>query len=167
MSKVWVRMAKPKRKRQIKKPGELKLGRPSIDFDYDFLERALEINCTMPEVAGLMDVSVETVQTKIKERYGMHFSELRQRKSAKGKMSIRRKLYSKALDDGDMTALIWLSKNELGMSDRQTLYQTTDYNHIYKLDPDLRKELVNLAMKARQIKQDFDKKRIEYVNSDE
>ena len=60
-------------------------------------------------MASVLGVSVDTLQ----RRFAAQIKDGR----AEGKMSLRRKMWEMALG-GNVSLLIWLSKNELGMSDK-------------------------------------------------
>lgn len=94
------------------------MGRPPIPFNPKLFEDLCYIHCTLEEIAGVMRCSPDTVENRVKEHYGQTFSEVFKEKSAMGKMSLRRVMWNKAIEKQDNTMLIWLSKNQLGMSDR-------------------------------------------------
>jgi len=108
---------------------------PRKEIDYDLLEKYCAIFCTAEEIAFLFDMSADTLDTRIKEKYECGFSEYYKKASSKGKMSLRRKQFEVALS-GNVAMLIFLGKNALGQSDKQEL-STADNKPIqlaYKLD---------------------------------
>ena len=70
------------------------------------------IQCTQEEIAGFLDLSVDTLQRDKK------FCGIYETKKKTGKMSLRRKQYELAMS-GDKTLLIWLGKQYLEQSDKQ------------------------------------------------
>lgn len=105
------------------------MGRPRIEIDFDLLDSLCGIQCTQKEIISILECNEDTVNTRIKEKTGLTFSEYYKEKSAKGKSSIRRMQYKKAME-GNVVMLIWLGKNWLGQSDKQ---ETTTVNSDQKL----------------------------------
>lgn len=85
------------------------MARPRKMIDESLLRKLAVIHCNQEEMASVLGVSVDTLQ----RRYAAQIKEGR----AEGKMSLRRKMWEMALN-GNVALLIWLSKNELGMSDK-------------------------------------------------
>lgn len=84
------------------------MARPKKVIDDKLLENLALIHCTMEEMASCIGVSKDTLE----RRYAAFIRSARE----KGKMSLRRKMFSMALE-GDKTLLIWLSKQHLDMRD--------------------------------------------------
>lgn len=74
--------------------------------------------CTEVEIADIFDVDEDTLNTWCKKTYGCTFSETYKKYSAVGKMSLRRSMFKKAIEDENPTVQIWLSKQYLGMKDK-------------------------------------------------
>lgn len=85
------------------------MGRPRKVIDETLLRKLAVIHCTQEEMASVVGVSVDTLH----RRYAAQIKSGRD----EGKMSLRRKMWELALS-GNVSLLIWLSKNELGMSDK-------------------------------------------------
>ena len=100
-------------------------GRPKKELDYPTVEKLCGICATETEIANWFDMTIQTLNEKCKENYGMTFLEVYKRYSDEGKMSIRRKQYQLALD-GDRTMLIWLGKNMLGQKDSPMIDQSNN-----------------------------------------
>ena len=49
-----------------KNPG----GRPKIEIDYGLVERLAHIQCTGEEIASTLGISYDTLERRIKEKYG-------------------------------------------------------------------------------------------------
>lgn len=95
-------------------------GAPLKEFsaaDWKKVDGLCKIHCTGEEIAAIMDVDYDTLKRIIKTKYSLSFSQYFDRKSASGKMSLRRKQYSKA-NSGNTAMLIWLGKQWLGQKDR-------------------------------------------------
>lgn len=89
-------------------------------IDWDEFEKLCIIQATEEEIAAWFNMSADLVNDRVKEKYGCTFSELSRQKRGKGKISLRRKQFQKALA-GDTTLLIWLGKNMLGQSDKNEI----------------------------------------------
>ena len=79
-------------------------------LDKDLIKRMASIHCTYEEIADV----VGTTSTTLKKSYKDLIEEAR----AEGKMSLRRKAMSVALEKGDVRMIIFLCKNYLGMKDQ-------------------------------------------------
>lgn len=87
------------------------MARPKKVIDVELLKKMSHIHCTMSEMASMLNVSVDTLENR--------FSEVIKSARENGKMSLRRKLFEMALG-GNLGAIIWLSKQHLGMTDKNT-----------------------------------------------
>jgi hypothetical protein len=92
-------------KTKIKK----QLGRPTKDIDQKVLANLSQIGCTQEELGSILGVSARTLQRR--------FADLIEVNKNKGKASLRKKMYEKAMKGNDKL-LIWLSKNYLNMVDK-------------------------------------------------
>ena len=86
------------------------VGRPRVKIDLDILGNLASIGCTQEEIASVVGVSARTLQR--------NFAEIIDRFKNKGKASLRKKMWDKAIKKDNTHMQIWLSKNELGMKDR-------------------------------------------------
>lgn len=93
-----------------------KTGRPRKEVDWDKVDKMCAIHCTGEEQASLLDMSYDTLERRCREEKGVSFAEYFKQKAADGKMSLRRKQFTTAMD-GNTTMLVWLGKNWLGQSD--------------------------------------------------
>lgn len=113
------------------KPGEG--GAPEKELDWKKLDALCQILCNEKEIASILDMSIQSLNEKIKAAKGKTFFDYYNEKSADGKMSIRRKQFSVAMgqaeviQDGevkrkgvkpDTTMLIFLGKQYLGQRDQ-------------------------------------------------
>ena len=85
------------------------MGRPKKDLDEDIIANLSQIGCTQEEIGAVVGISARTLQRR--------YADLVAENKNKGKASLRKKLWEKALK-GDPKLLIWLSKNELNMVDK-------------------------------------------------
>ena len=88
-------------------------GRKRLRINLVELEKLCGLNCTDEEIAGFFGVSVRTIERR-KQRPA--FADPMQRGRAKGRLSLRRKLFQLALE-GNVAACIFLAKNLLGYRD--------------------------------------------------
>lgn len=104
-----------------------KMGRPKVNIEKEDFEKLCSMQCTLIEIAGFFDCSEDTIERWCKETYEETFADVFKRKSAKGKISVRRKQFQVA-DSGNATMLIWLGKQYLGQREYQdiTLNKDTD-----------------------------------------
>ena len=93
------------------------MGRPRKEIDFNIFEGRCRTQCTEIEIAAIFDVDVDTLNARIKEHYGETFSDVYKKKSAAGKMSLRR-AQIKLAEAGNPTMLIWLGKQYLNQKDR-------------------------------------------------
>jgi hypothetical protein len=111
-------------------------GAPVIEFtekEWGFIDEMMGIHCTGEEIAAIMKVSYDTLERRIKQTHGVSYAEYFKQKSANGKMSLRRRQYTKAMD-GDNTQLIWLGKNWLKQTDAVEHSGNVNFNLNYNLD---------------------------------
>ena len=92
-----------------------KMGRPEIKIKKEDFEKLCALQCTEEEIAGFYDCSVDTINNWCKKTYDETFSETYKKKSAKGKMSLRR--YQFKLAERNASMAIFLGKQYLGQRD--------------------------------------------------
>jgi len=103
------------------------MGRPRIEFDeshWRSIDNLCGLMCTAEEIAGFLEVSVDTLERRIREKYNCTFAEYFKERSARGKISLRRHQY-KLAEAGNPTMLIWLGKQYLGQTDKQGIDHTS------------------------------------------
>ncbi len=86
-------------------------GRPPFIIDYELVKKLAHIQCTMEEIANFLGCSIKTLE-KNKEFIGVYKKEIEG-----GRMSLRRKQW-KAVDEGNITMLVWLGKQYLKQRDQ-------------------------------------------------
>lgn len=92
------------------------MARPQKQIDWDQVDKLCAIHCTGEEQANILGVDYDTLNRACHREHNLSFAEYFKQKSATGKMSLRRRQYSAAMD-GNTTMLVWLGKNWLGQSD--------------------------------------------------
>ena len=93
------------------------LGRPQKPIDEKVLANLSQINCTQEEIASILGISARTLQRR--------YADLIEVNKNKGKASLRKKMYEKAMKGNDKL-MIWLSKQYLNMTDRIHNTNTTE-----------------------------------------
>lgn len=101
-----------------------KMGRPLKELDRKDFESLLAIQCTLSEVTAFFDnkldgCSEDTVERWCKRTYNATFAEVSAKKREVGKISIRRAQFE--MMKRNPTALIWVSKQYLGQTDKQEI----------------------------------------------
>ena len=96
------------------------MGRPRKEINWTTLKKLCEIQCTLDEIAGVFDCSIDTIERAVKGKHGCTFADLFKNWGAVGKKSLRRKQYERAMA-GDRVMLIWLGKQWLGQRDKSEL----------------------------------------------
>ncbi|MEL0176762.1 MAG: hypothetical protein VW810_00495 [Pelagibacteraceae bacterium] len=94
------------------------VGRPKLKVDHEILANLAQIGCTQEEIAAVVGISARTLQR--------NFADLIQENKNKGRASLRKKMWDKALKLDNTHMQIWLSKNELGMKDRAITETVTE-----------------------------------------
>lgn len=114
-----------------------KIGRPKLEIDPTVVEKLASINCTMIEIASVVGCSVDTLENR--------FSDIIKKGREFGKMSLRRMMYEKC-QQGNVTMMIWLSKQMLGYTDKViTAYDQKIIEDTKKLAELPKPKLLNLV----------------------
>lgn len=93
------------------------MGRPRIEIDWNEFDKLCGLQCSLEEIAGWFNCSIDTIENRVREVHGVTFSEYFAQKRSSGKISLRRKQYETAMS-GNPTLLIWLGKQYLGQVDK-------------------------------------------------
>lgn len=88
-------------------------GRKAVSIDLAELEKLSALQCTDEEIAHFLGVSARTIERRKKQPA---FAAAMDRGRAKGRLSVRRTLFSQAAN-GSIAAAIFLAKNLLGYKD--------------------------------------------------
>ena len=93
-------------------PAEWKGIVPAKEINLDQVLYWTEMQATAEEIAGSFRVSVDTLDRRLREAFGMGFAELRKRCNGLHKLSLRR--YQFQQSERNATMAIWLGKIWLG-----------------------------------------------------
>jgi hypothetical protein len=97
------------------------MARPRKELDakqWESVESMCNIHCTGEEIAGVLGVSYDTLEKRVRETYQQSFTDYYKIHSSGGKRSLRR-LQWQAAEKGNIGMLIWLGKQWLGQVDKQ------------------------------------------------
>ena len=113
----------------------------NITIDKQKFEALCHIQATKKEIAYVMQCHEDTIERWCKRTYKQLFGDVWDTYSAGGKMSLRRKMYETAMG-GNVTMMIWLSKQYLAMTDKleQKEAEEKKPNVVYKAEWDIAKE---------------------------
>lgn len=102
------------------------MARPKKEIDKELFERLCNMQCTLEEICGAMNVSYKTLEKWCEEEYGQKAVE---RKAVIGKISLRRIQWRLAEKSPQMA--MFLGKNYLG----QKAHVQVDLTPSAELDP--------------------------------
>ena len=87
------------------------------EIDYKTLDNLCAIHCTGEEIAAILEMDYDTLNSRLKTEGFGGFSVYFKKKSAKGKMSLRRKQVESALN-GNVPMMIWMGKQLLDQTEK-------------------------------------------------
>lgn len=131
----------------------MKTGRPRKEIDLETFKGLCFIQCTITEIAGVLDCSTDTVERWCLRELEMPFAEAFKKYSAGGKMSLRRSQFK--LAEKNATMAIWLGKQYLGQRD--------DIAESVDSQSDILKALLELEKQSRGILPETEKSDISTV----
>lgn len=108
-------MSEPKKKSNAGRP-KIELEEITVD-GWKLLDSLIIWSAHQEYIAEELGISADTLDRRLKERFGLNFAEYRDQKKEKLRINIRKKQYEKAMS-GDNSMLIWVGKNECGQSDK-------------------------------------------------
>lgn len=94
------------------------MSRPRVEIDKKQFENLCKLQCTKEEIAGWFNVSDDTIERWCKREYKENFAVVFAQKRQAGKISVRRAQWHQAVDNGNVTMLIWLGKQMLCQTDK-------------------------------------------------
>lgn len=94
-----------------------KIGRPNAPFTWREFDYLCSLGCPIVEIAGFFDLHKDTLRKKVKDEYGITFTEYYDRRSQGIKIAIRRAQIHSAIN-GDTSMQKFLGKNLLGQKDK-------------------------------------------------
>lgn len=107
---------------KVKSLGSAKV--PEKEIVMDQVLYWIGLQATAQEIASSFHVSTETLDTKLKEEFGIGFLELKKRYDGSGKLSLRR--YQFKQSEGNASMAIFLGKQWLGQQDHAKIEATPD-----------------------------------------
>ena len=113
-------------------PAEWKGTIPEKEINLDQVLYWTELQATAEEIAGAFRVSIDTLDRRLREAFGMGFAELRKRCNGLHKLSLRRYQFQQA--ERNATMAIWLGKIWLGQRETivtETIVKEEDSVRIY------------------------------------
>jgi len=100
-----------------KKRGPKGPSKPMDDATFKQLVNMIRIHCTQDEICGVLDMSEQTLNSRLKERGFKNYRDCYYKHSSEGKASLRRMQW-KSAEDGNFQAQKWLGQQELGQRDK-------------------------------------------------
>lgn len=101
-------------------------------IDKTTFEKLCGVWCTLDEIAGIFDVSEDTIERWCQDTYKTTFADIYKRKSSVGKVSLRRMQYDSA-KKGNVTMQIWLGKQQLGQREQMEVTNEKEINKVSEL----------------------------------
>ena len=94
------------------------MGRPKKIVDLNVAENLAKKQLLQAEIAAILGITVETLNSRISDEFNETFSEWRTRVCAAGLGKLRESMWDQAVGEKPNTTMqIWLSKQYLGMRD--------------------------------------------------
>ena len=93
------------------------MARPRIEIDWKEFDKLCALQCTLDEFANHFECSVDTIERAVLRDHKQSFAEYFKVKRGRGKLSLRRRQFQKAMD-GDTAMLIFLGKQWLDQTDK-------------------------------------------------
>lgn len=119
-------------------------GSNEVTINRDVFEEAARIQCTLPEICGLVGCSEVTLRRWVDKEYGKPLREVVLEFRAMGVGSLRRAMWKKALADEDTSMQKWLSKNTKGLD----FAEKHELSRIEAADREEIKQLIPMALKV-------------------
>lgn len=113
-----------------------KRGRKPITIKWEEFDALCAIQATLREMAIVFGCSEDTIQRAVKKHYKENFSVVFGEKRQRGFISLRRRIWQSALN-GNVTLLIFLAKQYLGMADQTVVRLPGQPVHGDEAKPDL------------------------------
>lgn len=109
----------------MENPPTPKMGRPPIEIDWTEFDVLCRMHATLKEIAYFFGCHPDTIAVRVKEEKGMTFPEYYETVSVGGRLSLRRRMWSHAIQKDNPEMQRFLSKQPeskggLGFSDKVT-----------------------------------------------
>ena len=108
-----------------------KRGPAGYKADWTAIDKMCAIHCTGEEIAAILAIDYDTLSAACKRDHKKKLSDYISEKQCTGKMSLRRKQYTTAMD-GNPTMLVWLGKNWLNQTDKLPEDKTNEVDALIK-----------------------------------
>lgn len=108
------------------------MSRPRIEIDKEQFEKLCSLQCTLGEIAGFFNCSIDTVERWCQREYEEDFAEVFAKKRTVGKISLRRAQFRMAETNSSMA--IWLGKQYLDQTEKQEISLHTDDDTINEME---------------------------------
>jgi len=96
-----------------------KMGKPPKEIDWELFEKIVWVPVLATHhLADMLKVSKSTLERHVKKRYGGTIEAVREQKSGPMRHTLFSSMWNAATVQGNISAMIWLSKNVLGWSDK-------------------------------------------------
>ena len=116
---------------------------PQRQIVFDQVLYWINLQASREEVAGSFRVSIDTLDRRLEEHFGLNYAALRKRCEGEAKLSLRR--YQFALAEKNTSMAIWLGKQWLGQKDHEDSKAGTPANDsLLALVQDLLKQIEDL-----------------------
>ena len=99
-------------------------GRPRYKIDNKILEECCAQMGTLEECAAALSIDTKTLSAALQREKKMSFKEYFIGASARAKTSLRRTQFNVAVNDKNVPMLIFLGKNYLAQTDKQSIQHT-------------------------------------------
>ena len=93
-------------------------GRPQIEIDWKAVNQYLIAGCSGQEIAGFLGIHPDTLYLAVKRKYNQVFTEYSAMYKQKGDAILKAKQFEAAINDKNISMLIWLGKQRLGQKDK-------------------------------------------------
>lgn len=118
------------------------MARPRLQINEEQVKSLAGINCSLAEMAAVLDCSVDTLTRR--------YAEVIEKGRDTGRMSLKRKQWEVAMS-GNVTMLIWLGKQNLGQTDKVEQRNDTNVN-INTESKELAQKLIKAAAIVNELK---------------
>lgn len=96
-----------------------KRGAKSIPIDWDYVIDMLQKQASGEAIAQSLGIDNLTLYSRCTKEQGMGFTEFKAKHRVTGLHKLRSKMFDTAINDGNVQLMIFLSKNVLGMAEKQ------------------------------------------------
>lgn len=96
-----------------------KRGTKKIPIDWDYVIDMLQKQASGEAIAQALGIDNLTLYRRCTEEHGMSFTDFKAKHRVTGLHKLRSKMFDTAINDGNVQLMIFLSKNVLGMAEKQ------------------------------------------------